>query len=208
MSRKGVKWLVLLCYLLGFLVWLGHAIFVLFYEAALSPLILDTEAAQLQEVQPYGANGFSVEGGDGQLRFEGLDIYAGRLWLLGEFSEEPVELDLYYKKPGQTEYSVKQRVFARPLEGGGYEYRLPAGHYTGLRLDTGTQPGNKLAVRALVLNPPAPWYAAFALSPRSLAALLVLPALASCAIYTIMELYLYAKKRWAKPPARRVKHGR
>ena len=198
-----VKNLVAVCYLLAAVLWLAQGCFWLFYEGGQQPLKLDLAAAQTNELEMLGRGEYATTGGDGQLIFEGLDVTGGRLWLDGEFEQYPGELDLYYKKQGQESFSLKQRVFAKPLPKGGYEYHLPPGRYTALRLDTGTEAGNTVQVRAVTLHPARQVRGYFIPSIRNIVAFLTLPALASCAIYTIMEWTEQWKNRRGKTPAGR-----
>ena len=189
------------CYLLLFVLFLGNGVYQFFYDSARPPTKLSPEKAGLVEVEQEEDGLYRILGPDGQLRFEHLALTGRRLVLQGEFAQNPGELDLYYKKEGQEKYSVNQRVFARPLQSGGYEYILPAGTYTGLRLDTGTEPGNTLLVEEITFNKPLPVYGYFLPSLRGLMVFLALPALASCVIYTIMEWYRYCISKRRQAPA-------
>ncbi len=192
---KAMRKVVLVLYVAAAVWWLGQGAFWLLYEGGQPAQTLDLDAAVLHEVEKQGEGRYAVLGGDGQLVFEGLQAQGGRLWLDGSFQNPPREVDLYYQKTGQAGFSVKQRVFGRPLEGGGFEYRLPPGNYSALRLDTGTDPGNTLLIQKLVLHPPQALYQYFGVSLRGLVAFLLVPALASCLIYTIMEWILYLENR-------------
>lgn len=193
--KKPMRKLVLALYAVAALWWLGQGLFWLWYEGGQPPVTLNLESAGLQEVEKTGEGQYAVLGGDGQMILEGLNARGGRLWLDGSFANPPREVDLYYQKAGQAAFSVKQRVFGQPQEGGGFVYRLPPGNYTALRIDTGTEPGNTLFIKKLVLHPAQPFYAYFGLSLRGVAAFLLVPALASCSIYTIIEWIQYGKNR-------------
>lgn len=198
---KTMRRVVFYLYLAAALCWLGQGVFWLIAEGDRPAQPLDMDKAILNDVEMLEEGHFAVLGGDGQLVFENVAVAGGRLWLDGYFQNPPLDVDLYYRKQGQEHFSLEQRVFGRPLEAGGYEYRLPPGQYSGLRLDTGTEPGNLLVIRQLVLHPPQPPQQYFAMSLRGLAAFLLAPALASCCIYTIIEWTLLINKKRAKRAA-------
>ncbi|MDL2252539.1 hypothetical protein LJC49_00495 [Ruminococcaceae bacterium OttesenSCG-928-I18] len=207
MTKNKMLLITLGCYALLLLCWLVRGGYLLFYDGTHAAQDLPLAKAELVEVEQAGKGEYLTLGTDGQLVFEDLDLTGRRVVLEGEFEQYAGELDLYYKKADQSDFSVNQRVFARPLTGGGYEYLLPPGHYTGLRLDTGTEAGNTLRVEALTFGQGDPAHAYFVPSLCEGLAFLALPALASCAIYTIMEGNRYRRARREKNAAKRGQNG-
>ena len=93
-------------------------------------------------------------------------IWRGEAWL------ETVELDavhylppgsvaLYYLRPGQTEYSETQKVFARVSGENQYTFDLGGLTVTGLRIDPDSVGGVPTRLDGVVLNPVQPWYLRF-----------------------------------------------
>ncbi len=187
--------LTVVCYMLATVLWLIEGLLAFLYEGGLPPLNVGLSQAQFVGVQPLQEDHYFVSSTDGQIILEDFEMLGGLVHLDGEFLNYPGELDLYYKKVGQSEYQTNQRVFAFPMEGGGYGYRVPLGTYGGLRIDTGTEADNVLVAESLVLHPQRTPWEYFQFSFRRLLVLLVLPPIASCLIYTIIEWYKLIKKQ-------------
>lgn len=196
--KKRLLWLF--CYGLFLLFFLLRGLVFLVYDNTRPEAPLTPSMARQVDLAEEAPGEYRTLSGDGQLIFNNIRWKGRRLVVDGAFENYPGELDLYYQKEGQSGFSPKQRVWARPLAEGGYEYLLAPGTYTGIRLDTGTEGNNLFSVRGIVLNQPLPPGRYFLPTPREALGLLVLPALASCVIYTIMEWYQWWKtgRRGAK----------
>ncbi len=196
--------ILLICYLLSAFLWTVQGLITFLYEGGVSPLYLGLSGAELVGVEARGEDEYAVLTTDGQMYLEGLDIRGGLVVLEGEFENYPGELDLYYQRTGQTGYTESQRVFAFPMQDGGYGYRVPLGTISGLRIDTGTEAGNTLNAQRVVILPQRSVLEYFQFSFRRLMVLLILPPLVSCGIYTIMEWYIFAKEQRNKRKRERI----
>ena len=73
----------------------------------------------------------------------------------------PGSIALYYLRPGQTEYSETQKVFARVSGENQYTFDLGGLTVTGLRIDPDSVGGVPTRLDGVVLNPVQPWYLRF-----------------------------------------------
>ena len=100
---------------------------------------------------------------------------------------ETVELDaahrlppggvaLYYLKPGQTDYTEAQKVYAKVTAPGVYTFDLGGQWVTGLRIDPDSVGGVPTLFTGVTLNPDTPWYLRFIPAAGQLLALLFVPA--------------------------------
>ena len=124
-------------------------------------------------------------------------IWRGEAWL------ETVELDavhylppgsvaLYYLRPGQTEYSETQKVFARVSGENQYTFDLGGLTVTGLRIDPDSVGGVPTRLDGVVLNPVQPWYLRFV--PNGGQWLLLLFAPAVGAAFACLAVDVFRKK--------------
>ncbi len=185
-------------YLLMAVLWMMESVISFLYEGGVSPLYLGLSRAEMVGVEPLGEGEYAISSTDGQIIWEDLDVRGGLMVLEGEFQQYPGELDLYYKREGQENFSESNRVNAFPLADGGYGYRVPIGTCTALRLDTGTEAGNVLVAEQFTVHPQRTVWSYFQPSFRRFLVFLLLPPLVSCGIYTIMEWYKRIKDIWKK----------
>ena len=124
-------------------------------------------------------------------------IWRGEAWL------ETVELDavhylpsgsvaLYYLRPGQTEYSETQKVFARVSGENQYTFDPGGLTVTGLRIDPDSVGGVPTRLDGVVLNPVQPWYLRFV--PNGGQWLLLLFAPAVGAAFACLAVDVFRKK--------------
>ena len=73
----------------------------------------------------------------------------------------PGGVALYYLKPGQTDYTEAQKVFARVTAPGVYTFDLGGKWVTGLRIDPDSVGGVPTLFTGIELNPARPWYLRF-----------------------------------------------
>ena len=88
---------------------------------------------------------------------------------------------LYYLTPGQTDYRETQKVFARVVEPGVYEFDLGGVTAAGLRIDPDSVGGVATRFTGVELNPPCFWLLRFVPNGGQLLLLLTLPACAAAA---------------------------
>ena len=99
---------------------------------------------------------------------------------------------LYYLRPGQTEYSETQKVFARVSGENQYTFDLGGLTVTGLRIDPDSVGGVPTRLDGVVLNPVQPWYLRFV--PNGGQWLLLLFAPAVGAAFACLAVDVFRKK--------------
>ena len=197
LARNPVRlWLVLCAvFVAGWLLWAG----VRFACSRLMPnLTVDLSEIGLQDVEAMADGSYVTTSGDAQLLIPlpegGLPL--AQVLVEASFEGHPHEMELFYtRKPGQG-FSLRKRVIGVPQQTEAYLYNLPlTGNTLSLRIDMGSLSGNRFTRTRIVLNPrlSAAYY--FTPSLRGLAALCVVPALACCAIYYIMEVFSALRKK-------------
>lgn len=197
--KKWRRWLPAALYAGCALVWLCGGLLGLAQNRTGATQVLLPSAAATEGLLYGNGNMYVSENEDPKLIFEGIGHGVRYVRLNATFTADPGELDLFYTtKPGQG-FSVQKRVIGAPQADGTYLYTLPP--FTtvqALRIDLGTKRDNGITVADVQLDPALP--AAHFLAPtlRTVVGLAALPALALCAIYTIIEWYSAAKKWRAK----------
>ena len=73
----------------------------------------------------------------------------------------PGGVALYYLKPGQTDYTEAQKVYAKVTAPGVYTFDLGGQWVTGLRIDPDSVGGVPTLFTGIDLNPLRPWYTRF-----------------------------------------------
>ena len=187
-TKKGL----LFCYVIMAFFLLAWNVFYFAYDhaqAESAPAVTGTE-----NLADEGNGWYTSTSSDPQLLLAGLDTGVRRVVLQCEFEQPPGEVDLYYMREGDAAFSPGQRVWGRPLEGGGYEFLLPPGRVTALRIDPGNAGGNRVLVSEVILNGQQPVWLYFVPSLRGVLAFALLPALAYCAIWAIIEITMMTGK--------------
>lgn len=188
MKRGGAARVLLVCYG-GFLaLWLCGGLLSFALGRGFGEAELPLEAAVPANLVVLEAGGWAAENEDPQLVFEDLDANVGRVRVRAAFGREPGEMALFYTRKAGQGFSPRKTVYARPLGGGVYEYRLPPGHVHSLRIDPGNQAGNTLVIESVALNPRLSLWEYLAPGLRGLLAFAILPALATCVIFFIIEV--------------------
>ena len=99
---------------------------------------------------------------------------------------------MYYLRPGQTEYSETQKVFARVSGENQYTFDLGGLTVTGLRIDPDSVGGVPTRLDGVALNPVQPWYLRFV--PNGGQWLLLLFAPAVGAAFACLAVDVFRKK--------------
>ena len=94
---------------------------------------------------------------DPRLFWEG-EAYVETVCLHAEYQRPPGAIALYYLRPGQTEYTERQKVFARMDGAGGYTFDLGGRRVSGLRIDPDSRGGVPTRLVDVQIDPPTPWY--------------------------------------------------
>lgn len=150
------------------------------FDYALPQHTLPLQAARMENLQPEGDSWYISTNADPQLHFTGLSTWVRRVVLQCRFEDVPGEIDLYYMRPGDADFSTSRRVWGRLLANGSYEFILPPGPIAALRVDPGSLAANRVALQGVLLNTAKPVWAYFAPSLRQLLALALWPALVHC----------------------------
>ena len=104
----------------------------------------------------------------------------------------PGGVALYYLKPGQTDYTEAQKVYAKVTAPGIYTFDLGGQWVTGLRIDPDSVGGVPTRLDGVVLNPVQPWYLRFV--PNGGQWLLLLFAPAVGAAFACLAVDVFRKK--------------
>jgi hypothetical protein len=192
--QRNKKWLLPACYLLLLVLWLAGGLVRFALDRAFTETRLPLDDALSVDVVTEAEGRYRAVSVDPQLVFT-AGVPVRQVHFDASFVGDTGEMALYYAKdPGA--FSPSGRCFGRLLDGGGYLYTLPPGRYAEIRLDPGTQNDLAFTASAVTLNPRLPLFFYYSLTARSILYFLLLPALASCLIYIIIELImLFSKQR-------------
>ena len=97
---------------------------------------------------------------------------------------------LYYLRPGQTEYSETQKVFARVSGENQYTFDLGGLTVTGLRIDPDSVGGVPTLFTGIDLNPPRPWYTRFVPTAGWWLVLAFVPAVAAAMTSAVCSFFI------------------
>ena len=95
---------------------------------------------------------------------------------------------LYYKLPGQEDYSEVQKIFGRRTAEGDYLFDLGGKNVTGLRIDPDSVGGVPTKFTGVALNPTELWFMRFVPGGGALILLLLCPALAAALLAELTEI--------------------
>ena len=139
-----------------------------------------TQSLSLEDFTPVGIEPYDAgeEGpwyistdGDAQLLWQG-DAYLNTVWLFIEHESPPQAVMLYWKTPGQTDFSPRQSVYGVQTAPGVYSFDLGGVKVSEVRIDPDSQGGVVTRLDGVVFNPDQWSLAAFV--PGRGAALLLL----------------------------------
>ncbi len=182
------KYLPILVYMLAVIIWFLVGLVNFVADDAMTQQELQAQTAQLVNLQ-QNENGLYVsQNSDPQLIFSGIDMPLRVVSLSASFSLPQGEMELFYTRQAGEDFSLQRRVIGVPQEGGGYMFYLPRGSVHSLRIDLGTTGGNEVQIYNIALNPALSAAHYLVPSLREVLFVLIVPALALCAIYTIMEI--------------------
>ena len=126
------------------------------------------------------------------LEFESFVNYDDDEWHTAPVDEPGWYLSTDNLRPGQTEYSETQKVFARVSGENQYTFDLGGLTVTGLRIDPDSVGGVPTRLDGVVLNPVQPWYLRFV--PNGGQWLLLLFAPAVGAAFACLAVDVFRKK--------------
>lgn len=192
---SGSGRLLVLCYALAVVLWLVlcfvHCAVVLNEKAngrmrslSLSPADFTRESfvsydeSEWDNPPEEGENWYLSTDNDSHLIWTG-EIYLESVRLDARHYLPPGSVALYYLKPGQTDYSETQKVFAKVSGDGQYTFDLGGILVSGLRIDPDSVGGVPTQFTGVQLNPPTFWVDAFLPDGGQWLVLLFAPALAA-----------------------------
>ena len=124
----------------------------------------------------------------------------------------PGGVALYYLKPGQTDYTEAQKVYAKVTAPGVYTFDLGEQWVTGLRIDPDSVGGVPTLFTGIDLNPARPWYTRFVPTAGWWLVLAFVPAVAGfwCGILFLLLLdhiipHLHRNSQSAEGPKSQLK---
>ena len=169
--------LLLLAYLLAAVLWVVRCLVgcgvMLNYKLQGKMPQTHVDAAELvtESFAPYSSNEWWTPPDDDPAWYLSTDSDPHIYWQ-GQGYIETVVLDaahrlppggvaLYYLKPGQTDYTEAQKVYAKVTAPGVYTFDLGGQWVTGLRIDPDSVGGVPTLFTGIDLNPARPWYTRF-----------------------------------------------
>ena len=183
---------LVLAYLLAVVLWLvrclaGSAVMLNYKMQGKMPQVtLAPDELTTESFAAYSSNEWWTAPDDDPNWYLSTDSDPHIYWQ-GQGYIETVELDaahrlppggvaLYYLKPGQTDYTEAQKVYAKVTAPGVYTFDLGGQWVTGLRIDPDSVGGVPTLFTGVTLNPDTPWYLRFIPAAGQLLALLFVPA--------------------------------
>ena len=102
----------------------------------------------------------------------------------------PGGVALYYLKPGQTDYTEAQKVYAKVTAPGIYTFDLGGQWVTGLRIDPDSVGGVPTLFTGIDLNPARPWYTRFVPTAGWWLVLAFVPAVAAAMTSAVCSFFI------------------
>lgn len=199
MRRWSVKKTALLCYFAVVALWIVRGFFFFGYDRLFTESKeITIQPQMLQGIVQTETESYLTETDDPQIILSGINANVRQVVLYAGFGQEPGEMDLYYNKTAGNGFSPRYRAFGKPQEDGSYVYALFPTKAGDIRIDPGNQAGQQLQLYGVTLNPRLPLSTYFSLNLYTVAVLALVPALAVCAIYTIIELWQFAAQKLRK----------
>lgn len=199
--KKETRWLLLLAYLLAGLAFLmvgcGRLIKGWHYEDRGLRLHRELSLAdfELVGILPYEEGTRPEEDwivstdSDPQLLWK-QDLYVESVELKMHRTGNGEATLLYWKEPGQTDFSEAQSVYGRPIGPDRFVYELEGVRVCELRIDPDSAGGIITRLDGAVINPPRSWTWAFWPSGRGLLLFLSLPLLGVALIEEIKSFFV------------------
>lgn len=181
---KSKKKMLVIAYAIGVAVWIlfgvGQLIRSGYYQAK---GLAEQQTLTWQQLTPVSIKQLDNDSGeiwyvstdsDPQLHWTG-DVYLNQVELDITHTTPGLSVVLYWKEPGQTDFSEKQSVYAVQTGEGSYRFDLGGKHVSEIRIDPDSVGGVTTRFDGVVLNPQTPWYHAFAPTGTGILLFLVLP---------------------------------
>ncbi|MBP8855203.1 MAG: hypothetical protein KBG54_01725 [Oscillospiraceae bacterium] len=135
----------------------------------------------LQDFTQTGENTAVTTSVDPQLLINDFNARGTMLRVDMQFDQFPGEVSLYYTR-GEEEFSLEQRLWAKQKNDGVYEFILPRGKISRLRIDPSNFINVTMQINSFTVNPQRSFGSYFAYSGETLFNLAVWPPLAAAAL--------------------------
>lgn len=195
----NLKKLLAACYLASLLVWLAHGAGVLVQTAwyAREGLAGQRQLA-FEELDPVAVKPYENEQDPNGIWYVSTDsdprlywehsAWVRRVVLRIEHQKPGCGVELYYKLPGQSDYSTRQVAYAERDADGNFVFDLGGLLVSGLRIDPDSVGGVLTRFDGLTLNPPQSWFSVFVPGAGQWLLLLGLPLAAAALVAEVGSL--------------------
>lgn len=199
MNRPNHKRLLAAAYLLALALWLVHGAGALVQKAwytsrGLAPsLTLSAEELEFVSMKPYLVD-YDPEDqmwvssdSDPQIHWNQM-VWVDTVVLDVRQQRPTGRVELYYKQPGQHDFSTRQVIYPTKDDQGRYVFDLRGKWVDRLRMDPDSVGGVLTEFRGVQINPVRPWYRYFVPSAGQWLLLLVLPLAVSALLIELDQL--------------------
>lgn len=104
-----------------------------------------------------GTAWYDTQDRDPQFFIQGT-MYVETVRLHAQYVKPAGTVELYYLRPGQTDYTERQKVYATMTAQNEYTFDLGGRVVSALRIDPDNQGANLILVENVHVNPVTPWY--------------------------------------------------
>ncbi len=157
-------------------------------------LTLAFEDLAAQSLVPYGEEGWYVSSdADPHLTWQG-EAYVETVQLHAQYRLPPGGVALYWRRPGQRDFTEKQKVYARLTAPDEYTFTLGGEAVAALRIDPDSLGGVPVRVQDVTVNPPRAWYLRFVPGGGAWVLLLFVPVFAA-AVWQALAAALPLRRR-------------
>lgn len=186
MKRLNRKRLLAAAYLLALILWLakgGGALVQkqLYTQRGMAPQVtLQAQDLEFTSIVPYQIDyepveGFWVSSDSDPHIFWNQEAWVDTVVLDIHQNKPAGGVELYYKEPGQADFSARQVIYPQKDAEGRYTFELGGRLVSGLRIDPDSVGGVLMEFRSLQINPNHAWVSHFIPSAGQLLILLLAP---------------------------------
>lgn len=131
---------------------------------------------------------------DPQLHWTG-NAYLEQVDLQVEHTTPGLSVVLYWREPGQADFSEKQSVYAVQMQNGSYRFDLGGRQVEEIRIDPDSVGGVITRFDGVQLNPQTPWYQAFVPTTAGVLLFFILPLVAVAVLQELTAVFNLIRKR-------------
>ncbi|MEG2500100.1 MAG: hypothetical protein RSA78_03440 [Oscillospiraceae bacterium] len=152
----------------------------------------------LKDFEKFQDNKIITTSVDPQLIIEEYNKKGTMVSIDMSFNRYPGEVCLYYTR-GSEDFSLESRVWAKQRNDGRFEFVLPRGKISRIRIDPSNFTGIELTLNKFVLNPKRSFTSYFAYSGETIFNICVWPGLAAALCAWLYTAYSADNKKTKKP---------